>query len=501
MRQRIAILLALTHCANATAQTSTLPDFNLPDFGSPADSIMNKAQEAQIGRRVVAQLRNAGAIMEDPQVTEYIQTLGAQLAGHANDGDQSFEFFMVDDDAINAFALPGGFIGMNAGLILASETESEVAGVLAHEVAHVTQRHIARSLYDNQRSSIISMASMLAAVLLGMASDSRSNDAMSGVLAAGQAATMQRQINFTRSNELEADRIGIGTLSSAGFDPSGMATFFEKLSRRFGSRSAPAFLLTHPTSPERIADARVRIRQLPPAVNVENSISYETARARLEVLRAPRDDVALNIFRTRVESGSDSVGDLYGLALSLSKAGLDDDAQRYYSDLINAYPGILAFRIGEAESLLQNRQTTAALQRYEDAMEISPRNVPLTTSYAEALILSGRPDIAHNILLDLLHNTSSPTAEQFRLVARAANAEGDVGNAHHYMSHYYTSIGSFSDALNQIQMAIESPGVDAVDFARFQSEFADLNANMSSERRNRRSESVPREEPPRFSYP
>jgi predicted Zn-dependent protease len=462
---------------------------------------MNKAQEAQIGRRVVAQLRNAGAIMEDPQVTEYIQTLGAQLAGHANDGDQSFEFFMVDDDAINAFALPGGFIGMNAGLILASETESEVAGVLAHEVAHVTQRHIARSLYDNQRSSIISMASMLAAVLLGMASDSRSNDAMSGVLAAGQAATMQRQINFTRSNELEADRIGIGTLSSAGFDPSGMATFFEKLSRRFGSRSAPAFLLTHPTSPERIADARVRIRQLPPAVNVENSISYETARARLEVLRAPRDDVALNIFRTRVESGSDSVGDLYGLALSLSKAGLDDDAQRYYSDLINAYPGILAFRIGEAESLLQNRQTTAALQRYADAMEISPRNVPLTTSYAEALILSGRPDIAHNILLDLLHNTSSPTAGQFRLVARAANAEGDVGNAHHYMSHYYTSIGSFSDALNQIQMAIESPGVDAVDFARFQSEFADLNANMSSERRNRRSESVPREEPPRFSYP
>jgi predicted Zn-dependent protease len=461
---------------------------------------MNKTQEAQIGRRVVAQLRNAGAIMEDPQVTEYIQTIGAQLAGHANDGDQSFDFFMVDDDAINAFALPGGFIGVNVGLILASETESEVAGVLAHEVAHVTQRHIARSLYDSQRSNIISMASMLAAILLAMASDSR-GDAMAGVLTAGQAAAIQRQINFTRSNELEADRIGIGTLSSAGFDPSGMATFFEKLARRFGSQSAPAFLLTHPTSPERIADARIRIRQLPPAVNVENSVSYETVRARLEVLRAPQNDVALNIFQTRVESGSDNVGDLYGLALSLSKAGLDDDAQRYYSDLINAYPGIVAFRIGEAESLLQNRQITAALQRYADAMEISPRNVPLTTSYSEALILAGRPDIAHDILLDLLHNTSSPTAGQFRLVARAANAEGDVGNAHHYMSHYYASIGSLSDALNQIRMALESPGVDAVDRARFQSEFADLNANMSSERRNRRSESVRRQEPPRFSYP
>ena len=501
MRQRIAIFLVLIHCANAAAQIPTPPDFNLPDFGSPADTVMNKAQEAQIGRRVVAQLRNAGAIMEDPQVTEYIQTLGAQLAGHANDGSQSFEFFMVDDDAINAFALPGGFIGVNAGLILASETESEVAGVLAHEVAHVTQRHIARSLYDRQRSSILSMATMLAAVLFGMASDSRSNDAMSGILAAGQAATMQRQINFTRSNELEADRIGIGTLSSAGFDPSSMAAFFEKLSRRSGSRSAPAFLLTHPTSPERIADARIRIRQLPPAVNIENSVSYEAVRARLEVLRAPRDDVALNIFQTRVEAGSDNVGDLYGFALSLSKTGLDDDAQRHYSDLIDAYPGIVAFRIGEAESLLQNRQITAALQRYADAMEISPRNVPLTTSYAEALILTGRPEIAHEILLDLLHNTSSPTVGLFRLVARAANAEGDVGNSHHYMSHYYASIGSFSDALNQIRMALESPGVDAVDLARFQSEFADLNVNMSSERRNRRSESMPREEPPRFSYP
>ena len=485
MKRIIAAILVLAHCVTASAQNP-----NLPDFGSPADSVLNKSQEEQVGRGVVAQLRSAGAIMEDPLVTEYIQTLGAQLAGHANDGDQSFQFFMVDDDAINAFALPGGFIGVNAGLILASETESEVAGVLAHEVAHVTQRHIARSLYDNQRSSILSMAAMIAAVLLGVATDA-GGEAMQGIITASQAAAIQRQINFTRANEHEADRVGIGTLSSAGFDPSGMASFFEKLSRRYGSRG-PAMLQTHPVTTDRIAEARERARLLP-AVDVDNSVSYEIVRARLEVLRAPRDEAAYETFRERISEGSENVGDYYGSALSLSRIGLDDDAQRQFAELIRAYPGVVAFRIGEAESLLRNRQTQAALRRYAEAIELSPRNVPLTTSYAEALIEAGRAAEAHDLLLDLLNNTL-PTPEQFRLIARAANAEGDIGNAHHYMSHYYASIGNLPHALNQIRMALESPGVNSVDRARFLSELADFNAAIPEEQRRRRAPE-PAEEP------
>lgn len=487
MKRGIAAILALAHCVTASAQNP-----NLPDFGSPADSVLNKSQEAQVGRGVVAQLRNAGAILEDPLVTEYIQTLGAQLAGHANDGDQSFQFFMVDDNAINAFALPGGYIGVNAGLILASETESEVAGVLAHEVAHVTQRHIARSLYDSQRNSILSMAAMIAAVLLGVATDA-SGEAMQGVITASQAATIQRQINFTRSNEHEADRVGIGTLSSAGFDPSGMASFFEKLSRRYGSRG-PAMLQTHPVTADRIAEARERARLLP-AARVESSVSYQIVKARLEVLRAPRNDAAFDEFRARMAGGSNSIGDAYGMALSLSRLGLDDDAQRRFAELVAAHPGVIAFRIGEAESLRKNRQLDAALRRYAEAVQLSPRNVPLTISYAETLIEAGRAGVAHDLLLDLLNNTI-PTPEQFRLIARAANAEGDIGNAHHYMSHYYASIGSFPYALNQIRMALESPGVNAVDRARFQSELAEFNASIPEEQRRRVQE--PAQEPPRL---
>ena len=465
----------------AAAQTP-----NLPDFGTPADSVLNRNQEAQLGRGVMSQLRSAGAIMDDPIVTEYIQTLGARLAGHANDGDHRFEFFMVDDDAINAFALPGGFIGMNSGLILASERESEVAGVLAHEVAHVTQRHIARSIYSNQRNSILSMAAMIAAVLLGAAADANSQ-AMQGLITASQAAAIQAQINYTRANEHEADRIGIGTLASAGFDPTAMATFFEKLSRRyaFASDRVPSFLQTHPVTSERIGEARERARLLP-AVDVTDSVSYEVVKARLEVLRSPSEESALEIFAKRMDAGGDGVADRYGYALSLHREARHDLAQRVFSGLVEEFPGVIAFRIGEAEALMESYQTGLALTRFEEAIELSPRNVPLTLSYANALIPAGNPAKAHDLLLDLLNN-STPTPEQFRLIARAANAEGDIGNAHHYMSHYYLSIGNLPLAFNQIRMALESPGVNPVDRERFRTEFQDLEAHVSEQVRARAS--------------
>ena len=478
-RSCFSAVLSLAVGVNVVAQTP-----NLPDFGTPADSVLNRSQEAQLGRGVMSQLRSAGAIMDDPITTEYIQTLGARLAGHANDGDHSFEFFMVDDGAINAFALPGGFIGVNSGLLLASERESEVAGVLAHEVAHVTQRHIARSIYSNQRNSILSMAAMIAAVLLGAAADA-DGQAMQGLITASQAAAIQAQINYTRANEHEADRIGIGTLASAGFDPTAMASFFEKLSRRYAvvSERMPSFLQTHPVTSERIGEARERARLLP-AADVTDSISYEVVKARLEVFGAPSEEAALEIFEKRMNAGSNRVADRYGFALSLHRDGRHDLAQRVFSELVGEFPGVIAFRIGESEALLESLQTDLALANYEEAIELFPRNVPLTLSYAEALIPAGYPGKAHDLLLDLLNN-SVPTPEQFRLIARAANADGDVGNAHHFMSHYYLSIGNLALAFNQIRMALESPGVNPVDRERFRTEFTELEAYVNEQFRTR----------------
>jgi predicted Zn-dependent protease len=457
---------------------------NLPDFGSPVDAVISKSQEEQLGRQVVAQLRSAGGILEDPQLQEYIQSIGSQLVGHANDGSQSFYFFVVDDDAINAFALPGGYIGVNAGLILSSETESELAGVIAHEIAHVTQRHIARSIYDSQRTSILSMATMLAAVLLGAATDA-SGEAMTGLVTASQAAQIQRQINFTRSNEHEADRVGIETLSAAGFDTRGMATFFEKLSRRYGMarEQIPAILQTHPVTTTRIAEARERARLLPVATPTD-SMGYGIAKSRLTIQQATSVNTAREIFASRIEQGNGSVFDRYGLALCLANLGLIDEAEREFAALVDRYPGTIAFWIGRAETLLLSGFVDAALDVYVEANDLFPRNVPLTISYAEALINAGYPARAHALLLDLLNNVP-PTPAQIRLIARAANAEGDVGNAHYYMGEYYLSVGNPRLAITQLRMALEAPGINNVDRSRYDARLRQIvNAMPEDQRRN-----------------
>src|SRR5690606_31092882 len=222
MRHWLCLLALLGQTLGGVAAAN-----ELLDLGSPADAVLNKTREGQLGRTVMMQLYNAGVVVDDPLLTEYIQSIGSQIASHANNGNHRFRFFVVDDNRINAFAMPGGYIGIHTGLILASENESELAGVIAHEVAHVTQRHIARSLYDAQRTSVVSMAAMLAAILLGAAADMPGN-AVTGIVTASQAAALQRQINHTRAHEHEADRVGIATLASAGFDPNGMSSFFEK---------------------------------------------------------------------------------------------------------------------------------------------------------------------------------------------------------------------------------------------------------------------------------
>jgi predicted Zn-dependent protease len=442
----------------------------------------------------MAQLRAAGGVIEDPQLKEYIQSLGSRLVGHANDGTQSFEFFVIDDSAINAFALPGGYIGVNAGLILTSDSESELAGVLAHEIAHVTQRHIARSIYDSQRTSILSMATMLAAILLGAATDA-SGDAVQGIITAGQAATIQRQINFTRSNEHEADRVGIETLAAAGFDTGGMATFFEKLARRYGmARQAPAILQTHPVTTDRIAEARERARQLPKA-SPTDSMGYGAIRARLTIRQAPTSAAAHAIFQARADANSTDPADRYGLALSLIQVGLFDDAERAFAELISEYPGMIAYRIGRGEALIRSGLIQSALAVYLEAIDLFPRNVPLTISYAEALIAAGQPAVAHKILLDLLNNVP-PTPEQIRLIARAANAEGDTGNAYYYMGEYYLSVGNPRLAVGQLRMALESPGVNSVDRSRYQARLKQIVDAMPEDQRRRLS-TAPIEDPRR----
>ncbi|MCG8370265.1 MAG: M48 family metalloprotease, partial [Proteobacteria bacterium] len=303
------VLASLVFVAGAGAD-----DIKLPDMGSPADAILNNTEEARIGRAIMRDIRNSGAVVEDPLITEYLNEIGSRIVAQTNEGDHKFSFFAVDDPRINAFALPGGFIGVHTGLIEATRNEDEFAGVVAHEVAHVTQRHIARAIHANSRQSILTTAMMLGALVLAAAGGGA--DAVQGAAAIAQGTAVQQQINFTRTNEYEADRVGIAALADAGFDPYGMASFFEVMSRQTTTSPemrAPEFLRTHPVTTARIAEARNRARQYP-QVRSDDSTSYGIARMRIMVARFDTAAEAVNFFENRDYENQNDI-ERYGRAV------------------------------------------------------------------------------------------------------------------------------------------------------------------------------------------
>ena len=440
-------------------------EINLPDIGSPADAVLPKSEEAKIGRAIMHQIRRSGTLIEDAQINEYINDVGHRIAAFSNDGGQRFTFFVVDDPSINAFALPGGYIGVHTGLIEATRNENELAGVLAHEIAHVTQRHIARAIHAGQRQSLLSTAMMLGAIVAAAAG--AGGDVVQGAMAAAQGSAAQQRINFTRSNEYEADRVGIEALAEAGFDPNGMATFFEVLSR--GTRPiesrVPEFLRTHPVGTNRIAEARSRARSYSP-VDREDTHNYGIARARMAVQSSPTPESAVARFETQAyEKQSDEAR--YGRALAYLRAGRAAEANQIFEDLLSRDQQIIAYHIGLARAQLALERVGAAESTYQRALELFPRNVPLVVDYAEALLQLGNAQYAHDLLLDLLNNVP-PTPEQVRLIARAAIDAGEQAEAHYYMAEYRFMIGDLVGGVTFLQRALSLPDLQEIQRARYE---------------------------------
>ncbi len=262
----------------------------LPDIGSSAGTVLSPDEERQYGLRMMYELRRVDLVLDDALVSDYIHTLGYRLVALSERPEQPFTFFVVRSNDINAFAAPGGFVGINVGLMHTAESESEVAAVLAHEVAHVTQRHLVRAYESMQKASLPIALAMIGAVL---ASRNSSGDATEAALIGGMGLIQQQQINFTRHNEYEADRVGIFTLAKAGFDAEAMAGFFARMGRATRSNSAemPEFLRTHPVTTARITEAKSRvetIRRDPPAVaeSAADESRFRLMRERAHVLTA-----------------------------------------------------------------------------------------------------------------------------------------------------------------------------------------------------------------------
>jgi len=473
------LLLTVTLSTLVFVAGAGADDINLPDMGSPADAILNNTEEAQIGRMIMRDIRRSGQVVEDPLITEYLNDIGSRIAAQTNDGDHSFTFFAVEDPRINAFALPGGFIGVHTGLIEASRNEDELAGVLAHEVAHVTQRHIARAIHANSRQSILSTAMMLGAIIVAVAGGS--SDAVQGAVAVAQGTAAQQQINFTRTNEYEADRVGIAALADAGYDPYGMASFFEVMSRQTTTSPemrAPEFMRTHPVTTARVAEARNRARSYPP-IRSDDSTSYGITRTRIIVARFDTPMQAVEYFESRDYDKQNDI-ERYGRAVAYQRAGNNFAALPIFEELLEKDKSVIAYHIGLGQTLVALDQTSKALDIFERAVELFPRNVPLVIEYGERLLELGQPKKAHKMLLDLMNNVP-PTPEQVRLIARAASMAEENAEAYYYLSEYRLMIGDLSGGINYLQQALRLPELQEIQRARFEARIDFIREFMSEE--------------------
>jgi predicted Zn-dependent protease len=453
---------------------------DLPDMGSPAAAVLSHTDEYRLGAMVAHQLRDQNALLEDPEISEYMNSVGQRLASQSADGGRDFQYFVIKDHSINAFAVPGGFVFLHDGLVLASSTESELAGVMAHETAHVTQHHIARMIADQSKQSLTTAAALLGAILLGAIGGGQ---AIEGGIAAAQGLAVQHQINFTRDNEWEADRVGIGYLAGAGFDPNGMGQMFETMSRHEGLAATyiPAMLVDHPVTTDRIAEQRARAAQFPPRRG-KDSQSYELIRERVRVLTASGDVDLAQAYAQKLAHGRTTLGNRYGEALALMGANRADEAIRVLRPLVQQHEALTLLHVALGQAQAKAGQLEEALATFQQGEELFPRNVPLTVRYAETLMAAGRPADAHNMLLDLFNNVP-PTPDQIRLTALAASAAGDAGDAYFYMGEYQIAGGDLALAAQQLQLALASPHIGTIQRQRYQARLDEVREYLASTRK------------------
>jgi beta-barrel assembly-enhancing protease len=460
-------------------------DQDLPELGSPANAAVSLEDEYQAGLGWFRQMGQTGVILEDPEVSDYIQEIGHTLSSRAEEGEHQFNYFVVRDPVINAFAMPGGFIAINSGLILSTRDENQLAGVMAHETAHVTQRHLVRGLIDQSHAGLVATAAMLAAILLGATAGHGSPDAMEGAVLATQGAAIQHQINYTRANEFEADRIGIGTMASAGYDPLGMASFFQELDRNSPDPSrvkAVEFLIDHPLSAERVAEARGRAEQIG-RIHHEDSLGYRLTRERLRSLvgdpRLVRDRYANLVKNGAGLTMEERYGkDIADITMRNPTAAIPD-----LQALVHEYPKVTQFYGALGQAYMLNGQLKESQEVLDKALGLFPRNVPVTIRLSETLMRSGENKRAQ-LLLDDLFNVIEPTPEQTKLIAKAASAAGDLADSYYYMSFYWVMNGDLKMSATQLQLALSLPGLDPIQRARFSARLDEIKAAMPKNHKN-----------------
>lgn len=458
----------------------------LPDLGELERTGLSTVAERRLGERIMIDIRRDPAYVNDPEIADYINRLGQTLAAHVDGARQPFEFFVVRDAMLNAFALPGGFVGVHTGLILAARSESELAGVLAHEIAHVTQSHLAR-MFGNQGQAQLTSLLTLAVALLA----ARSNpDVAVGAAMAGQAAVVQNQLNYSREFEREADRIGLDLMEKAGYDTRGMVSFFERMLQfgRLYENNAPGYLRTHPLTTERITDLENRIAQRP-YKQAPDSVEFGLVRAKIRAYEGTPGDAVAD-FAAQLKSGkyARETDVRFGLAHALLRDNKPAAAEgelaalrrmKLESPLLESLAAQLRLRQGDA---------AGATKVLQDALRRYPHARALTYALIETKISAGGTAGAA-AAVEMTRKELQLTPGDARLHALQAKAYAALGKRlqlHRAQAEAYLAEGQLDAALMQLDLARQAGDGDFFEQSEVDARLRELRQRKLEETRRRK---------------
>ncbi|WP_041523429.1 M48 family metalloprotease [Gilvimarinus agarilyticus] len=449
MNKALSLVLSLLLALPYTGRTDEL---NLPDFGDTSSGIVSYQEEKRLGQLFMRSYRAQVPTSDDPLLISYLRDLIGQLAQYSQLNNRNFELIVVENSTMNAFAAPGNVIGVHTGLFTYSQNEAQLASVLTHELAHLSQRHYARRL-EQQRNMTIPFYTALLASLVLAASGS---DGGMAAMAATQAAAADAQLRFSRQNEQEADRLGIDTLIDAGYDPHAAPEMFEQMLRasRY-SRRPPDFLLTHPVTESRVADARSRAMRYPRDRMKQDSLDFQLMRARIRVLQAETAQQAIGIFQSQLD-GNNTTPDAsrYGLALAYSRTGNATEAAKALAPLLKKDPNRLVYQVMDIDVDLAAKDYDAALDKLRNGLRRLPNYYPFNVRYAEALMNSGRYQSGADFLSQYVRKESEDPYMWY-LLAEVNGLAGDVLGVHEARAEYFIQVGIYDRAMVQLRNALK----------------------------------------------
>ena len=466
-------LAALLSSLLFVASSATSEELKLPKLGESSTSMFSAEFEHELGRAWLRIFRSQVPTIDDPLLFDYLENLIYQLVTHSKLEDRRIEIVIVDNPTINAFAVPGGVIGIHNGLLMWAQTEDELATVLAHEIAHLSQRHFSRGVEFQQKQQPLALAAMLASLVV-MATVG--GDAGMAALSATQAATQDSALRYSRGNEQEADRVGMQTMVDAGMDPHAAPAMFERMmqaSRYSSGNRMPEFLRSHPLSENRIADTRNRARQYPKQIQ-EPNLSYQLMRARVVNELANTPEEAIQKFQGELEGTPRSrEAAVYGLVLALTAAGRADEASLELDSIWSVAPDRLEYIIADAEIDMVRNRPDKAIDKLTRKLELSPGNHPLTMTYAHALMKNQQPHIAEEVLQKQSKLRPGDPGLWY-LLAEVQGLSGNIVGLHQSRAEYFILNGNLDQAQKQLNYALKLTRDDYLTRAKLTQRIQDI---------------------------